>query len=65
MNTNSNQIQELTNTYVQEAEKFWGGNNAAGSRARKSLMELVKVAKAERKAIQEEKNNRKAQKTAA
>jgi len=65
MNTNSNLIQELTNTYTQEAEKFWSGNNAAGSRARKALMEVIKVAKNERKSIQEEKNNRKTQKATA
>lgn len=65
MSTNTTTIQEQTNNYALEAEKFWGGNNAAGSRARKALMELIKAAKVERKAIQEEKNNRKSQKTSA
>jgi hypothetical protein len=49
----------ITNTFTSEAEKFWGGNNAAGTRARKALQEIIKFAKEERKNIQTEKNNRK------
>jgi len=49
----------IVNTFTTEAEKFWGGNNAAGTRARKALQEIIKFAKEERKSIQLEKNTRK------
>jgi hypothetical protein len=49
----------ITETFVTEATKFYGGNNAAGTRARKALQELIKFARAERKAIQEAKVARK------
>ncbi|MFH1539759.1 MAG: histone H1 [bacterium] len=39
--------------------KFMEGNNAAGSRVRKVLMELKKYCNEMRKEIQEEKNKRK------
>ncbi len=58
-------LKQLVETFAVEAEKFYGGNNAAGSRARKALQEIGKYTKAERKAIQEEKNSRKAAKTGA
>ena len=55
-------LKQIVETFAVEAEKFYGGNNAAGSRARKALQEIGKYTKAERKAIQEEKNSRKAAK---
>ena len=56
-------ISELLNGFVQtfsaEHAKFTGGNNSAGTRARKALQEIIKVSRDGRKQIQEEKNNRK------
>jgi hypothetical protein len=49
----------LSETFVAEAAKFYGGNNAAGTRARKALQEIIKFARTERKTIQEAKNARK------
>lgn len=54
-----NTLTTLTNTYVEEVTKFDGGNNAAGTRARKALQEIIKFSREERKRIQEVKNNRK------
>lgn len=52
--------EELTknyNTYVEDNLKFVEkGNKAAGTRARKSLMEITKLCKERRKEIQEAKN---------
>ena len=59
MSNNSQELVNIVNTFVAESEKFWGGNNSAGTRARKSLQEIIKYARTERKRIQEEKNNRK------
>lgn len=59
---NANNILATVNVYSTESEKFWNGNNAAGGRARKALMEIIKLAKEDRKNIQEEKNRRKATK---
>jgi len=64
MSNNTQQLTDIVTVYAAEAEKFWGGNNAAGSRARKALQEIGKYVKAERKRIQEEKNARKAAKAA-
>jgi hypothetical protein len=58
-------LKQIVETFSVEAEKFYGGNNAAGSRARKALQEIGKYVKNERKAIQEEKNTRKAAKSSA
>ena len=44
-----------------EDEKFVTGNGAAGTRARKALQEIAKLAKTRRAEITEEKNARKAQ----
>ena len=44
-------------TYVTENEKFEIGNKAAGTRARKALSEIGKLAKIRRQEIQEVKNN--------
>jgi len=65
MSNNTQILTDVVNTFSAEAEKFWGGNNAAGSRARKSLQEIIKYGRAERKRIQEEKNARKASKASA
>jgi hypothetical protein len=54
-----NTLTTLTNTYVEETTKFDGGNNAAGTRARKALQEIIKFSREERKRIQEVKNSRK------
>ncbi len=64
MPNTSETLKQLVETFAVEAEKFYGGNNAAGARARKVLQEIGKYAKSERKAIQEEKNGRKAGKAA-
>ena len=50
----------LFETYIQENEKFIGGNKAAGTRARKALAEISKYCKDRRKEIQEAKNQSKA-----
>ena len=62
MSNNTQTLTDIVTVYAAEAEKFWAGNNAAGSRARKALQEIGKYAKVERKRIQEEKNARKAAK---
>ena len=52
------QIVEAFNTYVSEAESFEErGVKVAGTRARKALGELTKLAKARRAEIQDKKNN--------
>jgi len=52
------QIVESFNTYVSEAESFEErGVKVAGTRARKALGELTKLAKARRAEIQDKKNN--------
>ena len=45
--------------YAADAAKYYEGNNAAETRARKALQELAKLAKVERKNITEVKNARK------
>jgi hypothetical protein len=56
----SNTDEELTNqynAYVEDNLKFLEKKNkAAGTRARKALMEITKLCKARRKEIQEAKN---------
>jgi len=52
-------LKTLVETFTTDATKFYDGNNAAGARARKSLQEIIKYARNERKVIQEEKNSRK------
>ena len=59
MSNTSEQLKTIVETFATEAEKFWGGNNAAGTRARKALQEVIKYSRDERKRIKEEKNNRK------
>ena len=60
--SNTENFTTIISTFTAESEKFWGGNNAAGARARKALQEIIKFARAERKRIQEEKNGRKTKK---
>lgn len=55
-NTNS-QIQAAVETYMAENAKFESGNKSAGTRARKALMDLKKLADVRRKEIQAEKND--------
>ncbi len=57
-----NTVEQLKRTFEQflsEDSKFSGGNNAAGTRARKALQELTKLVKTRRNEITEEKNARK------
>lgn len=53
------QLKEQFETFMKENDKFVGGNNAAGTRARKALAEMAKLVKARRNEITEEKNLRK------
>ena len=53
------QLQEQFDAFLKENAKFVGGNSAAGTRARKALGELSKLAKARRNEITTEKNSRK------
>lgn len=53
-----NNLLALVEQYIEENEKFTDkGNKAAGTRARKALMEITKSCKDRRKEIQEAKNN--------
>lgn len=52
----TNQITEAFNAFIEEDAKFTEkGNKAAGTRARKALLELTKLAKARRAEISEAK----------
>jgi hypothetical protein len=53
------QIADAFAAWQTEDEKFVGGNNSAGTRARKALQEISKLVKARRLEITEEKNSRK------
>lgn len=56
--TTHNSILVLVEQYINENEKFADkGNKAAGTRARKALMDITKLCKDRRKEIQEAKNN--------
>jgi hypothetical protein len=59
------QISSVFETWKQEDEKFENGNASAGTRARKALQEIAKLAKFRRAEISETKNVRKAEKTAS
>ena len=52
-------IKDQMEAFLSENEKFTSGNAAAGTRARKALQEMTKLAKARRAEITEEKNSRK------
>lgn len=56
MSNTSAQIEQLVETFKEENAKFEGGNAAAGTRARKALMEIKKCCDTRRKEIQEKKN---------
>jgi len=63
----SNTVEQLKTqfeTFLAEDAKFTGGNNAAGTRARKALQEVSKLVKARRNEITAEKNARKEAKAA-
>lgn len=62
MSNTTETVKSIVETFAAENDKFWGGNNAAGTRARKALQELIKTARDIRKQIQEEKNKRKGSK---
>ncbi len=53
------QIADAFATWQSEDEKFVNGNSAAGTRARKALQEITKLAKTRRAEISEEKTARK------
>jgi hypothetical protein len=56
MSTTTNQIAEAFTTFIEEDTKFTEkGNKAAGTRARKALLELTKLAKVRRSEISEAK----------
>jgi hypothetical protein len=56
MSKTSQQIDELVKNFLEEDEKFESGNKSAGTRARKSLMDIKKLCDNRRKEIQETKN---------
>jgi hypothetical protein len=59
MSETSQQLLDAVEAWKVEDEKFAGGNNAAGTRARKALQEVAKLVKARRGEITEERNARK------
>lgn len=64
----SNTVEEMKafiETAFAEDAKFFGGNNAAGARARKAYGEIAKLVKARRNEITAEKNARVEAKKAA
>jgi len=62
--TTTEQLQEQFAAFLAEDAKFTSGNAAAGTRARKALGELTKLAKARRNEVTAEKNARKEAKAA-
>jgi hypothetical protein len=58
------QIADAFFIWQTEDEKFVNGNSAAGTRARKALQEVVKLAKTRRSEISDEKTSRKESKQA-
>jgi hypothetical protein len=58
------ELKAAFDAYMAENTKFEGGNNAAGTRARKALAEMGKAVKARRNEITAEKNARKEAKEA-
>ena len=58
MSTTSQQLITLFEEYKENNDKFMDkGNKAAGTRARKALSEMTKLAKVRRKEIQEAKSS--------
>ncbi len=59
MSTTTNQIAEAFTAFIEDDTKFTEkGNGAAGTRARKALLELTKLAKVRRAEISEVKANK-------
>ena len=58
MSTSVNDLIENLSQAVADASKHDSGNNAAGTRLRKTLQEAVNTCKALRKQVQEERNAR-------
>ena len=59
MSTTTDQIAEAFTAFIEEDTKFTEkGNGAAGTRARKALLELTKLAKVRRAEISEAKANK-------
>ncbi len=56
MSATGDKIAALVEEFKQEDAKFEGGNKAAGTRARKALMEIKKACDVRRKEIQSAKN---------
>ena len=57
MSNSHDNLLVLIEQYIQENDKFTDkGNKAAGTRARKALMEITKVCKDRRREIQDAKN---------
>jgi Histone H1-like protein Hc1 len=54
-----NQISEALRSFEEDYEKFESGNKAAGTRARKALLEIKKLADSGRKEISDTKEKRK------
>ena len=65
MTETAQQIANAFATWQIEDEKFANGNSAAGTRARKALQEISKLAKSRRAEISEEKTARKEAKVTA
>ena len=65
MSATVSSIVEAFETWQTEDEKFVGGNSAAGTRARKALQEIAKLAKERRAEISAEKTTRKEAKVGA
>jgi hypothetical protein len=59
MSETSQQLLDAVKAWEVEDQKFAGGNNAAGTRARKALQEIAKLVKTRRGEITEERNARK------
>lgn len=58
MSNTHNDLLVLVEEYIENNEKFSSkGNKAAGTRARKALMDISKLCKDRRKEIQEAKNS--------
>jgi hypothetical protein len=57
MSNTASQIAEAVQTFQAEDAKFEGGNKAAGTRARKALMDIKKLCDTRRKEIQASKNS--------
>jgi len=64
MSNTNEQLKEQYEVFLAEDAKFTAGNSAAGTRSRKALGEMSKLIKARRTEITEEKNARKAAKSA-